>query len=246
MIKKFNYRYCALKNNVPIVITPILNNGSKQYLYQLSFFSEFSQYFNSKLASIHGTLGKKKMFYDLKFAFFPVKYSFEEYFKVCIKSPERAMIRKAIKNGYTCAKINYDDYLDDILLINTSKLSRQGEKMAYDYVKELKPREKIVSSIGQKVFSYGCFDGNNKLVAYYMFELYGNNILHTVKGIGHSEHLNFGIMNYLFAFSVGELFNVFSDGTCVILYGGIDENGGGLSRFKKKCRMQNWESDDFC
>ena len=231
-------KHDAIKTKVPVIIIPLKKSQKDQYFYQMSFFAEFKQYFNAKELILPKSKGQKHMFYTLDFAYFPITVSYDEYFTNTLKSSERALIRKAIKNGYSCKQINYDDYLSDILEINTSKISRQGEEMSPDYL-TLKPRQKIVSSVGQTIYSYGCFDASGKLVAYYMFELFGLNTFHTVKGIGHSEHLNFGIMNYLFAYSIGELYKLYPDGTYQILYGGMSATGDGLSRFKRNvgCKL---------
>ena len=223
----------ALKTKTPIFITPIDKQSSVRYNYQLSFFAEFSQYFKADTGVLPGYDKNVKMYYTLDFAYFPVTCDYDEYFSKRIKSPERALIRKAIKNGFTCGEINYDDYLDDISEINNSKASRQGKSMSEDYVGKLPPRQKIISQIGQNVHCFGCFNAEGKLIAYYMFEGYGQEILHTVKGIGHSEFLNYGIMNFLFAFSIGELFKKYPKGDKVILYGGMNLSGGGLNRFKR-------------
>lgn len=221
------------------MITPLKDHTSRLYLYQLSFYADFIQYFNGRTVNLRNSKCLKKMFYNLDYAYFPINISYDDYFKSLIKSPERALIRKAIKNGYTCRQIDYDEYLSDILEINTSRKSRQVEEMSLDCTSNLKPRQKIVSSISQTILSYGCFDLSGKLVAYYMFELFGKNTFHTVKGIGHSEHLSYGIMNYLFAFSVGALFQEYPDGSYTILYGGMSATGDGLSRFKRNvgCKL---------
>lgn len=204
----------------------------------MSFVSEFYQYFNARTVVLPNSNGCNKMFYSVDMGFFPINCNFNDYFANCIKSPERALIRKAIKNGYVCKEIDYDDYLDDIYQINISKSSRQGELMSQDYIGLLKPRTKIVGAIGQEIHSYGCFNSEGKLVAYYMYELFGKEILHTVKGIGHSDHLKYGVMNFLFAFSVDKLYSSFPDGKHIISYGGMTPNEGGLSRFKRNIGCQ--------
>lgn len=140
-------KHNAVKTKVPIIITPLNNLKTNQYFYQLSFFAEFLQYFNAKELVVPKSHGQKHMFYTLDFAYFPINISYDDYFINTIKSSERALIRKAIKNGYTCRQIDYDDYLSDILEINTSKVSRQGEEMSKDYL-TLRPRQKILSAAG--------------------------------------------------------------------------------------------------
>lgn len=190
----------ALKEANRIYITPIDKHSRLQYFYQLSFYADFYQTCKAKDRFIPGTDKTLKMlFFDL--AYLPIKYTYDDYFKTILKSPERALVRKAIKNGFVCKEINYDDYLEDIHTINISKDSRQGMVMTDDYVGRLSPRQAIIKNFGQDISTYGCFNAEGTLVAYYMFEKFGKEIVHTVKGIGHSDYLKYGIMNYLFAFS---------------------------------------------
>ena len=103
--------------------------------------------------------------------------------------------------------------------------------MTYDYL-HLKPRDSMVKPYNQHIYTYGCFNTEDKLVAYYMFEKI-TNFFHTIKGIGHADYLNYGIMNFLFANCVAELT---SKGFCeYLLYGTLDNHSGGLSRFKRQC-----------
>lgn len=163
------------------------------------------------------------------FATLPLVYSYDEYFAKCLKSAERALIRKAIKNGFSVRQIKYDEHLVDIQEINNSKAQRGGRDMIDDY-KHVIARDKIVLPYNPDVYTFGCFNNDGKLVAYYMFELF-TNFFHTVKGIGHRDYLNMGIMNYLFAFSVSELSSMFKGK--VLLYGLMnDDRKDGLSRFK--------------
>ena len=101
--------------------------------------------------------------------------------------------------------------------------------MIDDY-KHVVARDKIVLHYNPDIYTFGCFDKEGKLVAYYMFELF-TNFFHTVKGIGHHDYLNMGIMNYLFAYSISQLSSLFKDK--VLLYGLMSDNkDDGLSRFK--------------
>ena len=226
----------ALKEANRIYITPIDKHSRLQYFYQFSFYADFYQTCKAKDRFIPGTDKTLKMlFFDL--AYLPIKYTYDDYFKSVLKSPERALVRKAIKNGFVCKEINYDDYMEDIHTINISKDSRQGMVMTDDYVGRLSPRQAIIKNFGQDISTYGCFNAEGTLVAYYMFEKFGKEIVHTVKGIGHSDYLKYGIMNYLFAFSMDELRKQYPDGSHTLLYGHID-NGGGLSRFKRNVGCQ--------
>jgi len=221
----------SIKNTPPLDVYPLEREAEVKYFYQLSFFCDFYQSFDAGGIYLPGS-NKSKRLILCDVGYLPIKYRYDDYFSNVIKSPERALIRKAIKNGFTCREINYDEYLEQIHLINISKGSRQGRGMSDDYVGKLSPRQSIIKDLGQNVYTYGCFNENGTLAAYYMFEEFGKQILHTVKGIGHSDFLKFGIMNYLFAYSLDDLLNKYPLKDHFILYGQID-NGGGLSRFKR-------------
>lgn len=45
-----------------------------------------------------------------KYAVLELHYTFDEYLRSCIKSPERALVRKAIKNDFYAKEISYDEY----------------------------------------------------------------------------------------------------------------------------------------
>ena len=158
------------------------------------------------------------------FAILRTEYDYEAYFTKCIKSQERALIRKAIKNGYSVKEIEYDSYIEEIREINISKDIRNGREMTDDYVHP-KKRDCKVKPINPDIYTYGCFNADGKLVAYYMFEKI-TNFYHTVKGIGHKDHLKNGIMNYLFAYSVDQLTK---KKECeYIVYGMVTPHGDGL------------------
>lgn len=174
---------------------------------------------------------------DPTYAIIEAQYAYDTYFQNCIKSAERALIRKAIKNNYSVREIQYDEYLDAIQEINTSKEERCGHKMTEDYTHP-KKRDSIVKPVNPSIYTYGCFDENEKLVAYYMFEKI-TNFYHVVKGIGHKDHLRNGIMNYLFAYSVAQLSEKHE---CeYIVYGVCTADGDGLDRFKRQagCQIRN-------
>lgn len=200
-------------------------------LYKFYYFADNLQcYPFLRLRIINlGSSTKYKLLDGGSFATLPLVYSYDEYFTKCIKSAERALIRKAIKNGFSVQQIKYDEYLADIQEINNSATQRGGRDMIDDY-KHVVARDKIVLPYNPNIYTYGCFNKSGKLVAYYMFELF-TNFFHTVKGIGHHDYLNMGIMNYLFAYSVSQLSSSFKDK--VLLYGLMsDEKNDGLSRFK--------------
>lgn len=200
--------------------------------YQMSFFAEFTQYFGAKTSKIiDDQYGAGRLIYNIDFSFFPLNEcyagGFDAYFKK-IKCAERALIRKAQKNGFVCKEICYDEHLDEVFAINTSKAERQGEKMSESYTTYPIKREALVKSVGQTIKSFGCFNKDGVLVAYAMYERYGT-VFHTVKFLGHKGALTFGVMNYLLAFAVQSLSGQYP--ACTILYGG---GGQMVSRDSRK------------
>lgn len=198
--------------------------------YHYYFFAELKQYHHQYILK---STSSEYLVKGVPFSVFRLDKSYDEYFNKCIKSAERALIRKAIKNGYTAREITYDEYLTEIQIINNSKVVRSAGKMSSDYV-HVRPRDIVTREYNCNVYTFGCFSADNKLVAYYMFEKM-TNFYHTVKGIGHGEHLSNGVMNYLLAFSVAELA---SKNQCeYIVYG--PHIGDGLSNFKSHAGFES-------
>lgn len=231
----FYYYSKSYLETAVILEMPFADNSIKPSLYTLYkyyWFAELYQYFNFKLVQIGGFLfgPQKYTIKNQKFAIQKLNISFSTYISSVIKSPERALIRKAIKNNYYCKQISYDNYLKDIQEINKSKEQRQGRAMEEDYL-AIRCRESLLNQYSQGLLTFGCFTENGKLVAYYIFELM-TNFFHTAFGIGHKEHLSYGIMNFLYAYSVSELSSQFKNK--YLVYGPIpDYNLDGLSKYKK-------------
>lgn len=226
------FRSDAILRESQILSLPVkAPNDNLLNLYKYYYFAENFQYYpflRFHKLNIWGSV-KYKILEGCSFATLPLNYSYDEYFSRCLKSAERALIRKAIKNDFTVHQIKYDNHLADIQEINNSTVQRGGRDMIDDY-KHVVARDKIVFPYNQDIYTFGCFDKSGKLVAYYMFELF-TNFFHTVKGIGHYDYLNMGIMNYLFAYSVSQLSYMFKGK--ILLYGLMtDDKNDGLSRFK--------------
>ncbi len=201
-------------------------------LYYYYWFAENIQYYKFPLKKIESKDNGEilKVLYTSNFGILPLEYSMGGYFNGVIKSAERALIRKSIKNGYHCKQIRYDDYLDDILAINKSKEECQGHAMSVDYLNIVK-RDSIAKEYNPYIYTFGSFNSQGKLIAYYMFEKF-TNFIHVNKGIGHFEHLNMGVMNHLFAHSLCELSKIHEG--LYLIYGTFDpSNSNGLVQFKK-------------
>ena len=111
----------------------------------------------------------------------------------------RNMLRKAQKNGYCVSPIEYDEHLDAIFAINTSKKERQGRPMDAAYRCYPQKRSAALRRLGIEYHSFGCFKAETgQLVAYAGFYRFGQ-LFRIDKVLGHGEHLCYGVMNLLFA-----------------------------------------------
>ena len=231
ILRRFLSPQGIIDSSLVISLPSTENNEDTKSLYKFYYFAENLQYYPFLRLHRLNIFGRimYKVLEGASLATLPLVYQYEEYFTKSLKSAERALIRKAIKNGFTVQRIKYDDHLTDIQEINNSAVQRGGREMIDDY-KHVVDRDKIVSPYNPDIYTFGCFNKEGKLVAYYMFELF-TNFFHTVKGIGHHDYLNMGIMNYLFAYSISQLSFLFKDK--VLLYGLMSDNkDDGLSRFK--------------
>ena len=134
---------------------------------------------------------------DIKIALIKIPDDIDTYLRRA-SGASRNKINKATKNGYTCSLFEYDEYLDDIYEINTSKKNRQGKPMSALYTRSSHHLRRGGKYKNAKY--YGCFQGS-KLVAYIM-GVHLNELLVFNQFLGHKEHLKCGIMNKLIAFVV--------------------------------------------
>ncbi|MEN6350332.1 MAG: hypothetical protein ABFD08_13160 [Syntrophomonas sp.] len=133
-------------------------------------------------------------------ALLAIPSAYEEYLKETARG-HRRMVQKTDKEGYTFREFNWDDYLDDIFKINTSKETRSGGAMSGWYLEQVKP---INLSSEEQLYrkSYGVFK-DGVLYAYLYMTLCGDCGVFKY-AIGHADHLKYGIMNYLISCIVRE------------------------------------------
>jgi hypothetical protein len=136
----------------------------------------------------------------------------------------RNIIRKASKTGYEFREFAWNDHLDDVFRINTSIESRSGGPMRGWYTQPVEPRE----AEELKTY-YGAFQGER---------LYG--YLHLVvcgdfgffrHFLGHSDHLNNGIMNGLISWTVDR--HAGDRQMRWLKYGPLVTGGDSMSAFKR-------------
>lgn len=77
--------------------------------------------------------------------------------------------KQARKRGYSVRRINRNDYIDDIFRINTSATMRQGRPMDPQYL-----TLQTHYDDDAPMRCYGVFNGENRLMGYCSFGVYGN------------------------------------------------------------------------
>lgn len=223
------------KNRIRLLLPTAPRIYSAKGLYRYYWFDEVFNWSNITSLNVKGGI----YIWRPTYAVLGLQgLSYDTYFSNSIRSAERALIRKAEKNGFTMREIKYDDYLDEVLAINISKGLRQGGAMTDDYT-HVVPRDKILKEVGAENYTYGCFSADGKLVAYYVFERI-TNFYHVLKGIGHGDYLKYGIMNYLFAHAVSMLPT--DNGKIeYVIYGTCTERGEGVFKFKRNvgCKINH-------
>lgn len=144
----------------------------------------------------------------------------------------RYLIRKTEHLGYEFRTFSWNEHLEDIYKINTSKETRQGEPMRGWYSEPVKPRYWSKEE-SRYLVNYGAFI-DNRLRAYIFLLTYGN-FAFPKHIIGHSEYLTDGIMNGLIAYVVQECIK---NSQLMYFYYGRFIDGSSLDAFKKHTGFQ--------
>jgi hypothetical protein len=158
--------------------------------------------------------------------------SYEEFIKQ-IRHETRREIKLAEKEGYEFKEFVWNDHLDEIYEINTSKEIRQSLPMLGWYGKPVQPRYHSDEELKYRKY-YGEFK-NGKLCAYFHFWLCGD-IAIGKHIMGHAQHLKYGIMNALIAGTVREYAG---NPQIQWLYYGAGLQGS-LGQFKRHIRFQEY------
>jgi hypothetical protein len=134
----------------------------------------------------------------------------------------RNMIRKAQKNNYTSGAFIWNEHLESIHSINTSKAVRQNSPMSASY-------KNFPGTSGEHISIRRCgIFLRSTLVAYANCTVL-NNLLVINTILGHGDHLRFGVMNLLI-YSIVQLATK-TPNLQYINY--LTLRPGGLGRFKK-------------
>ncbi len=158
--------------------------------------------------------------------------SYQEYLAK-VGHHTRNAIRKAERLGYEFKEFAWNDHLDAIHKINTSKDVRQSMPMRGWYRERVQPRYHSMEEL-QYLKYYGAFKGAD-LYAYLHLWICGDFGI-TKHIIGHAEYLTHGIMNGLISHVVREC--VANTQVRWLEYGAYEK--GSLTEFKKHAGFQKY------
>lgn len=150
--------------------------------------------------------------------------------KTSLNSTGRNLRNKAIKLGYTCKYISYEErnnLLNDIYEINISSINRQGKRMKESYLEY--PKEMSDNTTCNKHYSlwYGVFK-DSKMVGYIVGAYCGNMVAFSMI-LGHADYLKDGIMYLLSNHVMNTSYNL---GCRYCLYSRWSDGTDGLRTFK--------------
>lgn len=160
--------------------------------------------------------------------------SHDEYLKG-VRHETRREVRLAERQVYEFKEFVWDDYLDDIFEINTSREIRQYIPIRGWYKDPVQPRHHTKDEL-QYLKYYGAFK-DGKLCAYLHFWICGD--FAVLKHImGHDQHHKYGIMNGLISWTVRECIE--NPQIRWIYYGELSETPHSLHTFKKHAGFQGY------
>lgn len=138
-----------------------------------------------------------KMWADRKFARVPPAMidTSDDYWKA-IGTKGRNMVRKSARNDYDCQRFEFNDYLDDVYAINTSKVERQGRPMTSSYTEHPKPVSFVESLCHRHRTVYVGVFKDERMWAYAQVAV-SNDLAVLNRIIGHADALTYGVMNAL-------------------------------------------------
>jgi hypothetical protein len=167
-------------------------------------------------------------------ALLKIPSSHDEYFAE-VGPKTRNMIRKAEKQGYEFKEFVWNDHLNEIYEINTSKEVRQSEPMRGWYRGPVQPRHHCEEEM-QYLKYYGVFK-DGKLYGYLHIVLCGD-FAFFKHFLGHAQHLTNGIMNGLIDFSVREYIG--HRQIRWLKYGELSDESSSMHSFRKHAGFQGY------
>jgi hypothetical protein len=160
--------------------------------------------------------------------------SHEEYLAQ-VGCKTRNMIRKAERQGYKFKEFVWNDHLDEIYEINTSKEVRQSEPMRGWYREPVQPRYHSNEELQYRKY-YGAFK-DGILYAYLHVVLCGDFAFFR-HFLGHAQHLKYGLMNGLISYTVRE----YTGNSQIqwLKYGELSTESSSMHSFRKHAGFQGY------
>jgi hypothetical protein len=165
-------------------------------------------------------------------ALLKIPSSHEEYL-MGVERETRRQIRLAERQGYEFKEFAWNDHLDEIFEINTSKEVRQSLPMLGWYKEPVQPFHYSVEELQYRKYYGALKDG--KLYAYLHFYVCGDFAVSKYI-MGHAQHLKHGIMNGLISWTVRECIR--NSQIRWLHYGTWAK--GPLGSFKQRARFQGY------
>ena len=228
-----------IEDNRMVVLKPYLQGNTTGYSVAHELMKEFLVGYQTvgvrkaTMAKIAAPSGAVLLRYPLGLLSIPSTY--EEYLNT-VRKQTRKRIRKAQEDGYVFKEFVWNDYLDDIYKINTSKEVRSGGSMLGWYREPVKPRH--LSSEEQDYRKYYGIFKDGYLCAYLYLIICGDCCF--FKHImGHADHLKNGVMYYL----ISCVLRTFVGHSRIkwLKYGVLtDRAKGGTIEFRKNARFEGY------
>jgi hypothetical protein len=161
-------------------------------------------------------------------ALLSIPTSHNDYLNAVGRNP-RKMIRRATKRGFSFREFAWNDHLDDIYAINTSKVRRCAGIMHGWYTQPVRPRFHPEKELPYRKY-FGAFR-DNRLRGYLHLLIAGDNAFFK-HIIGHGDDLSCGIMNGL-VFSTVQQFIGHPTVRWFKYYSLLRHHSGGLASFQR-------------
>ncbi len=161
--------------------------------------------------------------------------STHEQYLTQVGAKTRNMIRKAERNGYEFTEFIWNEHLDEIYDINTSKEIRHSEPMHGWYKEVVQPRYHTYEELEYRKYYGGFRDG--KLYAYLHVLLCGD-FAFFKHFIGHAQHLTAGIMNGLLSWAIREYIG--NSQIHWFKYGELSNEVNSMHSFRKHAGFQGY------
>jgi hypothetical protein len=166
--------------------------------------------------------------------------SFREYWSTPNSYWLRQRVRRALRDGYDFGTIDRNDYLDDILAINTSLMVRQGRPMASAYLSRPAPISLPTYGCPRHCLrSYGVTRDGHLWAYAWIYQVGQMCLISTI--LGHGDHQSAGIVPLLVSEAIRHQWE--SAGLRYAMYNLHASGTPGLRFFKEHLGFQPYDVD---